>query len=140
MNGTMVYKRAKANAPSSKDERRNLRNNSTFFEAILWKMLGKKQINGLKFRRQHSIGRYILDFYCPSIKLGIELDGNGHYTQSGLNHDEKRTAFLNDNGINIMRFENKVVTNNPEYIVECILKYEKSFRQEYDKDVYVIEY
>lgn len=129
----MVYKRAKANAPTSKDERRNLRNNSTFFEAILWKLLRTKQVNGLKFRRQHSIGKYILDFYCPSIKLGIELDGNGHYTQSGFDYDEKRTAFLNDNGISIMRFENKIVTTNPIYIVECILEYEKSFRLKYDK-------
>ncbi|MBO5061407.1 MAG: DUF559 domain-containing protein [Prevotella sp.] len=129
----MVYKSAKANSQSSKYERKILRNNSTFFEAILWKVLKAKQVNGLKFRRQHSIGRYILDFYCPSIKLGIELDGNSHYTQSGLDNDEKRTAFLNDNGISIMRFENKIVTNNPGHIVECILEYEKSFQQKYDK-------
>lgn len=129
----MVYKSAKANSQSSKYKRKILRNNSTFFEAILWKVLKAKQVNGLKFRRQHSIGRYILDFYCPSIKLGIELDGNSHYTQSGLDNDEKRTAFLNDNGISIMRFENKIVTNNPGHIVECILEYEKSFRQKYDK-------
>lgn len=129
----MAFKDAKANILSLKDKRRSLRNNSTFFEATLWNMLKAKQVNGLKFRRQHSIGRYILDFYCPSIKLGIELDGNEHYTPAGLENDENRTAFLNDNGISIMRFENIVVLNNPNYIVECILKYEKSFREKHNK-------
>ena len=53
--------------------RKELRNHSTSAEATLWKMLKGKQIAGLKFRRQHSVGPYILDFYCPQIKLAIEL-------------------------------------------------------------------
>jgi len=125
----MVYKYAKANAASKKENRRELRKNLTAHEAVLWKMLKEKQVNGLKFRRQHSIGEYILDFYCPSIRLCIELDGNCHYTPHGLAYDEKRTRFLNDNGINVMRFENKIVMTSPEYIINCITEYAERYNK-----------
>ena len=59
----------------AKIKRNSLRNNSTAAESTLWKVLRNKQIEGLRFRRQHSIGPYIMDFYCPEIKLCIELDG-----------------------------------------------------------------
>ena len=63
------------------DNRKELRNHSTPAEAILWRMLKGKQIAGLKFRCQHSVGPYVLDFYCPQIKLAIELDGEVHNRQ-----------------------------------------------------------
>ena len=63
--------------------RRELRNNSTPEEAVLWTQIKSRKIKGYKWRRQHPIGSYILDFYCPEAKLCIELDGAAHYTYSG---------------------------------------------------------
>ncbi len=76
--------------------RKQLRHSLTPAEAALWKHLQRKQLEGRKFRRQHSVGNYILDFYCPAEKLCIELDGDAHFTESGVDYDNKRTAYLND--------------------------------------------
>ncbi len=90
------------------DNRKELRNHSTPAEAILWRMLKGKQRAGLKFRRQHSVGPYILDFYCPQIKLAIELDGEVHNRQQ--DYDEQRSYFLNRvDDIEVLRFENRTV-------------------------------
>ena len=101
-----------------KSYRKALRNNSTSAEATLWTILKGKQVGGLKFRRQHSVGNYILDFYCPTLKLGIELDGEYHvYTEE---QDKKRDEFLNSKGITILRYENVFVFEQPEQIIEDI--------------------
>ena len=86
--------------------RKALRNDLTPAEAVLWTALQKRQLEGRKFRRQHSIGNYIIDFYCPSEKLAIELDGTFHFTPEGSDYDEKRDAYLNSLGIKVIRFEN----------------------------------
>ena len=104
------------NNPENKSARKNLRNCSTSAEATLWKLIKDKQIDGLKFRRQHSVGSYILDFYCPQIKLAIELDGEVHNRQQ--DYDEQRSYFLNRvEGIEVLRFENRTVFENPEQII-----------------------
>jgi very-short-patch-repair endonuclease len=108
------------NQESFKDLRKQLRNNLTPAEARLWKQLQNGQLGGRKFRRQHSIGNYILDFYCPKEKLGIELDGRDHYTDNGYAADEKRTAFLNNLNIKIIRIENKDVFDQLEGVLEEI--------------------
>ncbi len=101
------------------DNRKELRNHSTSAEATLWKLLRGKQIAGLKFRRQHSVGPYILDFYCPQIKLAIELDGEVHNRQQ--DYDEQRSYFLNKvEGIEVLRFENRTVFENSEQIIREI--------------------
>ncbi|TPN86116.1 endonuclease domain-containing protein [Aquimarina algicola] len=89
--------------------RKDLRNNSTSTEAFLWKHLQKSQLEGRKFRRQHSIGNYIVDFYCPKEKLIIELDGEIHNHPSNQEKDQKRTEYLNGLGFIVIRFENKTV-------------------------------
>lgn len=111
------------NAKELKEKRQTLRNNATASECILWKRLKGRQVDGLKFRRQHSVGEYVMDFYCPEIKLCVELDGYGHYTVGGLERDAERTKFINGYGIHVMRFENEVVRTNVEYVVERILEY-----------------
>ena len=73
--------------------RQTLRNNATSAEAILWRALKGKQVEGLKFRRQFSVGPYVLDFYCPEIRLGIELDGGVHNESYTKEYDEMRTEF-----------------------------------------------
>ena len=108
------------NEASQKILRQSLRNNTTSAEAILWRALKGKQIEGLKFRRQFGVGPYVLDFYCPEIRLGIELDGGVHKTSYTSEYDEMRTRFLAENRIRILRFDNEVVYNNVEGIIEAI--------------------
>ncbi|MDX2443210.1 MAG: DUF559 domain-containing protein [Bacteroidales bacterium] len=105
-----------------KEFRRSLRNNSTSAEAVLWTKLKSKQVAGLKFRRQHSIGNYIVDFYCPKIMLVIELDGAYHASYQAIIKDRKRDEYLESFGMTILRFENRVVFEKLEEIIEQILE------------------
>ncbi len=105
-----------------KNKRKTLRKNSTPAEASLWKLLQGSKLDGKKFRRQHSVGNYILDFYCPSQKLAIELDGEGHFTDEGIAKDEERTRFLNECSIKVIRFENKLVFERTEWLLDEIKK------------------
>ena len=108
------------NTSAVKNFRRKLRSNSTPAEAALWNILKEKKIAGLQFRRQYSIGNFILDFYCPKIKLAIELDGSYHDFVDIKDLD--RDKYLADNfGIQTIRFENKIVFQQPETIVNSIL-------------------
>ena len=108
------------NEASQKLLRESLRNNATSTEAILWRALKGKQVDGLKFRRQFGVGPYVLDFYCPELRLGIELDGGVHQTSYTHEYDEMRTRFLEENRIRVLRFENEVVYNNIQGIIEAI--------------------
>ena len=111
------------NRPELKQNRKDLRNNLTPAEAKLWTLLKSKKLDGRKFRRQHSVGNYILDFYCPTEKLAIELDGAHHFTEDGLKYDEARTTYLNSVGIRVVRFENRLVFDDPEFVLREIKKY-----------------
>jgi very-short-patch-repair endonuclease len=91
------------NKRNIKEKRRNLRNNQTETEARLWKYLRKEQL-GVKFRRQYSIGEYIVDFYSTKLKLAIELDGSQHYTNDRREYDEIRENFMLEHGIKTIRF------------------------------------
>ena len=108
------------NLPHLKRRRRDLRNNLTPTEAYLWKYLQKSQLDGRKFRRQHSVNNYILDFYRPMEKLAVELDGAHHFTEEGYQYDEKRSAILEKLGIRVLRFENREVLNHVEGVLEEI--------------------
>jgi very-short-patch-repair endonuclease len=72
-------------------------------EIVLWRVLRRGQVSGLRFRRQHPIGPYILDFYCPSAHLAIEVDGFAHDAAPQVRHDEQRQAWLRQQGINVLR-------------------------------------
>ncbi|MBF9236555.1 endonuclease domain-containing protein [Hymenobacter sp. BT683] len=108
------------NLPHKKEARRTLRNNLTSAEAALWNRLKSGQVGGRKFRRQHSVGEFILDFYCPQEKLAVELDGAGHFTVSGNLHDAARTEYLNAVGIRVIRFENKLIWSALDSVVHSI--------------------
>ncbi len=103
-----------------KQFRRDLRNNLTPAEATLWKVLQRSQLEGRKFRRQHSVGNYILDFYCPKEKLAIELDGSEHFTVNGDERDFNRDEYLKTLNIKVLRFENKEVFDNMDGVLEEI--------------------
>jgi len=110
------------NRPVLKSRRKELRNNSTSAEKLLWSMLQHGNLGGYKFRRQHSVGAYILDFYCPSEKLAIELDGASHFTDEAPEYDRRRTAYLNALNIKVLRFLNTDVYNNLNVVCEKILR------------------
>jgi very-short-patch-repair endonuclease len=110
------------NRRSLKLFRSSLRNKSTSAEAKLWNMLKSKKLDGRKFRRQHSIGNYIVDFYCASEKLIIELDGNPHGEYYNIEKDIKRDQQLETLGFLIQRFENRLVFQEPEFVINEIRK------------------
>ena len=103
-----------------KELRKELRKNLTPAEAVMWNALQKKQLEGRKFRRQHSIGNYIVDFYCPKEKLIVELDGAGHFTPEGSDQDKKRDAYMARLNIKVLRFENRDIFNNLDAVLEVI--------------------
>ena len=111
------------NTKDMKALRRQLRSNGTPAEGRLWNIRKGKKVGGLQFRRQYSVGQYILDFYCPALKLAIELDGNYHYNTANSEHDMDRDEeLLNDYGILTLRFENKIVFEQPQTIVDSVLR------------------
>ncbi|MFH1594023.1 MAG: endonuclease domain-containing protein [Candidatus Omnitrophota bacterium] len=104
---------------------RILRRNETDAERKLWVMLRNRQLNGVKFRRQFSIGKYILDFYAPGYKLCIEADGGQHYEHKGKKQDQIRTKELAGLEISTLRFSNLDILNNIEGVYEAIAEYIK---------------
>jgi len=116
------------NRKSLKVFRSVLRNSSTSAEVALWVMLKSKKLEGRKFRRQYSIGIYIVDFCCPSEKLIIELDGNPHGEYHRIQKDESRDKFLESLGFKVLRFENRFVFQEPEFVKDEI---RKAFKEEY---------
>ena len=111
--------------------RRDLRTNGTSAEAVLWGSLRAKQIEGTQWRRQFSIGPFILDFYAPQLKLCIELDGEPHYTPDGADYDLRREEWLfREHGIRTIRFENNDIFRHNESIVEYIRKVTREILKE----------
>jgi very-short-patch-repair endonuclease len=106
-----------------KTRRRSLRTSLTPAEARLWKYLKVSRLLERKFCRQHSAGRYILDFYCPSEKLAIELDGTAHDCDFAQKHDWIRDRFLRDNGIRVLRFQNDDVMTNLDGVLSEIRRH-----------------
>jgi very-short-patch-repair endonuclease len=100
--------------------RRRLRRKLTPAEAALWNLLGKSRLLGRKFRRQHSIGPYVVDFYCAQERLVIELDGAAHDSELRVNHDRDRTKFLEELGLRVVRIENREVFDNPDGVLAYI--------------------
>ena len=95
-----------------------LRKNQTKEEAKLWYQFLRKY--PLQFRRQYKIGNYIVDFYCHKAKLAVELDGSGHYEPEQVEKDKKRTEFINQQGVHVLRFTNTDVQHNFYSICSCI--------------------
>jgi len=99
---------------------KELRIRMTKAEIILWESLRNKRFGGLKFRRQHPIGRFIVDYYCHKYKLVIELDGGIHEVQEVKANDRNREQELRNFGLNILRFTNEQVINEIAYVLQTI--------------------
>ena len=100
--------------------RRKLRGKQTKTEAIIWEFLCKKKFMGLKFYRQFGVGQFIVDFFCPKLKLSIELDGGHHKKTDQREYDAIRTKYLKGEGIMELRFENVAVTTALPRVLEII--------------------
>ncbi len=99
---------------------REMRKSPTHAELLMWRELRKGQLEGYKFRRQHIIRTFIVDFYCPDVRLVIEIDGGIHQTQ--LEYDQIRECDLREMGYEVLRFQNKEVENNLSFVLESIKK------------------
>lgn len=106
-----------------KPRRRSLRRSLTPAEATLWKFIKNSKLSGRKFRRQHSVGPYILDFYCVEERLAVELDGEVHRSDQAEIYDHKRRLFLNASGIKVIRFENFLVFDDIDHVLGIIEMY-----------------
>jgi very-short-patch-repair endonuclease len=110
------------NSKTHKSLRQYLRNESPKAERVLWSYLRRNQIEGFKFRRQSSIGNYIVDFYCPKKKLVIEVDGDSHFSPEAEPLDYEREEYLKSMGAKVIRFTNLDIYNNIEEVVTIIMK------------------
>ena len=104
--------------PTTKQRSRTLRSSMTDAEQRMWSILRKRQMDGYKFRRQHPLGSFILDFVCLEAKLIIEVDGGQHAEQQ--DYDQRRTQWLKTQGYHVMRFWNNEVLNDIEAVKEAI--------------------
>jgi very-short-patch-repair endonuclease len=99
-----MRRRLTHNVGSSNDRRRELRKTLTAAGALLWLNLKRSSVDGKKFRRQHGVGPYIVDFFCPECRLAVELDGDRRTTESGAEFDERRSEFLKRFNVRVIRF------------------------------------
>ena len=102
--------------------KRGLRSNQTRAEQLLWLKLRSKQINGLRFRRQHGIGSYIVDFFCPERNLVIEVDGDVHAPEVRQAKDLERENYLRSLGLQVVRYTNDEVINNLDGALEDLIQ------------------
>jgi len=91
-------------------------------EKRLWAKVRRKQLKECQFYRQKTIGNFIVDFYCPKARLVVEIDGGRHYTQSGINRDKIRDAFLTKQKLKVLRFSDREVLKDPDGVVQRILE------------------
>ena len=108
-----------------------LRHNQTSAEALMWKIIRNRNLEELKFRRQHPIAFFIADFYCHELKLVIELDGDIHELDSVKKNDIYKEKTLASLGINVLRFSNDDVFRNADFVANKILEFKKEFISNY---------
>jgi len=99
---------------------RRLRHDSTPAERKLWRLLRDRSFAGFKFRRQHPIGPFVLDFYCARAKLAVEVDGGGHVEPAQVEYDAQRTKWLAERGVTVVRFWNDDVTARTAMVQRAI--------------------
>ncbi len=117
MSRLISYDRLMAN-----ERARSLRKNQTDAERILWRALKGRQLDGCRFRRQHPMGAYIVDFICLERRLIVELDGDQHGFPAHAVHDAKRDAWLQAKGYHVARFWNDEVYNNLDGVLNALLE------------------
>lgn len=118
------------NKTSEKEKRRILRKNSTVAEKIVWTYIRRKQILNERFLRQYSIDYYVLDFYCPRLHLAIEINGDSHFVnQDAVDYDKERQSYVENLGIEFLRFTNKEVNQSNDEVIEIITQKVKELQK-----------
>ncbi|MGD1043789.1 MAG: endonuclease domain-containing protein [Bacteroidota bacterium] len=121
--GTGVVEKAMAehyNKSIMKQRRKALRKNLSKAEAIMWNHLSRRQMNGYKFRRQHSVEQYVIDIYCPELELAIEIDGDSHFMPGAEEQDKARQEYIESFGIQFLRFTNEDVYKNIDGVCKTV--------------------
>ena len=108
------------NKYKEREKRRYLRANITRAEALLWEEIRGKKISGQRFLRQFSINAYVLDFYCPKLRLAIEVDGVTHTIEEELEYDKTRQTEIENLGIKFLRFKNEEIFDNLNNVLAAI--------------------
>jgi very-short-patch-repair endonuclease len=109
--------------------RKALRRPLSKAEAVIWLHLSRKQMNGFKFRRQYSVNQYVIDFYCPELKLAIEIDGDSHYGYLSEKYDNERQKHIESFGIHFMRFTNDDVCKNIDGVLQMIFEWTTKYNE-----------
>ena len=125
LNNTFEYDFYFGASAETKARASELRKSTTQAEKVLWHQLRNRKVNGLKFRRQHPVDIFILDFYCHERKLAIEVDGRIHNKADQREWDENRTFELNEFGIQILRFTNDDVIYQTKRVIDLIKEFLK---------------
>lgn len=115
---TKVY-----NRESEKYKRRMLRKNMPQPEVILWSKLKEKGLDSYRFRRQYSVGKFVIDFYCPKLKLAVEVDGDSHFVEGSNERDRERQKIIETFGITFLRFTNKEINENIDGVLSKIMEF-----------------
>ena len=101
------------NKSSEKEKRRKLRESQTNAEDLVWRYLRNKQMLGYKFKRQYSVDHFVIDFYCPELKLALELDGESHNNPEKMEYDIQRQKYLEEYNIKFARIKDEELLGNP---------------------------
>jgi very-short-patch-repair endonuclease len=108
------------NKTCEKNKRKMLRSNMPKAEIVLWSKLKNKAVDGYKFRRQYSVGKFVIDFYCARSKLAIAVDGDSHFSEVSEVFDKERQDFIESFGILFLRFTNKEIYGNLDQVLAKI--------------------
>jgi very-short-patch-repair endonuclease len=112
---TRIYNRR-----TQTEKRRMLRRSMSKAEVLLWGHLSRKQILGYKFRRQYGVDQYVIDFYCPKLKLAVEIDGPSHVEDGAGEYDKMRQSYIEALGIRFLRFQNDEIYEDMQSVLESI--------------------
>ena len=89
-------------------------------ELVFWTAIRERKLKGYKFRRQYSVERYVIDFYCTKVRLGIEIDGSSHFNQNQKQYDNLRSEYIHSLGIKILRYTNDEIMKNLSGVLEHV--------------------
>ena len=108
------------NRTEDKEKRRLLRSGMPPAEEIVWSKLRRKQVFGYRCRRQYSVGPYVVDFYCPALKLAVEIDGDSHFIGDAETNGRQRQTYIESFGITFLRFTNHQVYDELDAVLDTI--------------------
>src|SRR5579883_1964365 len=122
---TLIY-----NRHQDLEKRRSLRQRAPATERIVWARLRDRRLGSLKFRRQYSLGPYVLDFYCPALKLALEADGLSHESADAREYDAERQRYMEALGVRFFRFTNAAARENLDGILQSIAEYAQQLSEQ----------